>query len=136
MGADVLPKLRLCFGQRWCQRFYKRHHFTSRVATTKMRDEIPADYERKKETFILHLSKAIHDHNVPDELICAGDETNTQFVPSVKKTRAKKGCRRVRIIGVGKEKPQITVTISHTATGDILDNIVIAPVDTHCCILS
>jgi len=43
MGADVLPKLRLCFGQRCCQRFYKRHHFTSRVATTKMRDEIPAD---------------------------------------------------------------------------------------------
>jgi len=71
MGIDVLPKDRLCFGQRWCQRFYKRHQFTSRVATTKMRDEIPADYERKKELFLLHLSKAIHDHNMPDELICA-----------------------------------------------------------------
>ena len=31
---------------------------------------------------MLHLSKAINDHNIPDELICGGDETNTQFVPS------------------------------------------------------
>jgi len=69
MGIDVAPKDALRFGQRWCQRFYKRHSFTSRVATTKMRDEIPADYERKKEKFLLHLSKAINDHNIPDELM-------------------------------------------------------------------
>lgn len=68
--TDAVPvKDRLRLGRRWCQRFYNRHKFVSRAATTKMRDEIPADYDDKKETFILHLSKAIHDHNIPDELI-------------------------------------------------------------------
>ena len=32
-------------GDAWCQRFYKRHNFSSRVATTKMREDLPADYE-------------------------------------------------------------------------------------------
>ena len=54
------------------------------------------------------------------ELITGGDETNTQFVPSIKRTRCKKGTRKVRIVGVGHEKPQITVTLSATATGDII----------------
>ena len=44
-----------------------------------MRDEIPADYEQKKETFLLHLSKAINDHNIPDALICGGDETTPMY---------------------------------------------------------
>lgn len=81
MDADVLPKDRLCFGQRWFQRLYKRLHFTGRVATTQMRDEIRTDYE-----ITLHLSMAINDHNIPDELICAGDEINTQFLSSVRKS--------------------------------------------------
>jgi len=99
----------------------RRHKFPSRRATTKMRNEIPADYEAKKEQFILHVAKAIKDHNVPDPLIVNIDETNTQFVPSVKRTRCKKGTRRVRIIGVGHEKPQITVTIGAAANGEVVE---------------
>lgn len=68
----------LVFGKAWCTRFYQRNKLSLRAATTKMRDEIPADYEAKKELFVLHLSKAIHDHNVPDDLIGGGDETNSQ----------------------------------------------------------
>ena len=54
------------------------------------------------------------------DLIVGGDETNTQFAPSVRKTRCPRGTRRVRIVGIGKEKPQITVKISCTAAGTVL----------------
>jgi hypothetical protein len=35
----------LVFGKAWCTRFYQRNKLSLRAATTKMRDEIPADYE-------------------------------------------------------------------------------------------
>jgi hypothetical protein len=109
------------FGQSWAQRFWKRHGLRSRVATTKMRNDLPANYEEKVTVFENVLSLAIHKHNVPDELIVALDETNTQFVPSVKRTRVERGTKRVRVVGVGHEKPQITVTIVVSATGSIIE---------------
>ena len=66
------------------------------------------------------LSKSIAENNVPDCLIIGIDETNTQFVPSIKKTRRKRGTRRVRVIGIGHEKPQITVTFGATAEGHLV----------------
>ena len=120
-NVDDVPKGYYRFITAWAQRFYTRHDFASRVASTKMRDETPKDYEEKKDKFILHLSKAIHDFNIPDSLIANGDETNTQFVPSVKRTRCATGTRRVRVIGIGHEKPQITVTISCAANGNIIE---------------
>ena len=109
------------FAQSWATRFWKRHQLSSRVSTTKMRDDLPADYEKKVEVFENLLSLAIHKHNVPDELIVGLDETNTQFVPSVKRTRVPTGTKRVRVIGVGHEKPQITTTIAVSATGNIIE---------------
>lgn len=120
LGDQVPIKDKLRFGRTWCHRFYKRHKFVSRIASTKMRDEIPADYEAKKERFLLHFSKAFNEHNIPDDLVTGGDETNSQFVPSVDKIRIKKGTRRVRLVGIGKEKLQITVNLSHNAKGDII----------------
>ena len=109
------------FGKRWAHRFYNRHNFPSRRATTKMREDVPVQYHEKVDMFTCVLSRNIRDHNIPDALVLNGDETNTQFVPTVKNTRVKKGTRRVRITGVGYEKPQITVTISCTATGKVLE---------------
>jgi hypothetical protein len=108
------------FGDSWFQRFYARHNISSRVATTKMREDIPADFDAKRAKYVALLSISIHDHNVPDELIMGVDETNAQFVPSVKKTRAMKGTKRIRVIGVGKEKPQITTTFGGTVSGELL----------------
>jgi hypothetical protein len=48
------------------------------------------------------------------------DETNTQFVPEVKRTICGKGVKRVRIVGIGKEKAQVTVTFGGAASGDML----------------
>ena len=108
-------------GRSWCHRFYKRHNLSCRVATTKMRNDLPVDYEEKKKRFTYILSRAIGDNHVPDDLILNIDETAVQFVPSVTRTRCPKGVKRVRLIGIGMEKPQITVTFGASATGDILE---------------
>ena len=92
-AENDIKNSKLRFGRRWCHRFYKRHNFSNRRGTTKMREEFPKDYELKKDNFILHLSKAIVENRVPDELIVGGDETNTQFVPTIKKTRCAAGTR-------------------------------------------
>ena len=107
-------------GDSWCNRFYKRHNIKTRIATTKMRDDIPIDYEIKKQTFIYLIAKTVKDHNVPDELIAGIDETNNQFVPSVKSTKCRGGAKRVRLLNIGKEKPQITNTFGAAATGEII----------------
>ena len=110
------------FGDPWFQRFYDRNTISCRVATTKMREDIPAHFECKRSKYLALLSVSIHDYSVPDDLILGIDETNCQFVPSVKRTRAPKGSKRIRIIRIGKEKPQITATFGGTATGEILPN--------------
>jgi hypothetical protein len=119
--SQTAGKYQYKFGRSWANRFWKRHDLRSRIATTKMRSDLPADYQTKKELFENLLSVAINKFNVPDELIIGLDETNTQFVPQVKKTRVPKGIRKVRVIGVGHEKPQITVTIALAATGHVVD---------------
>ncbi len=107
------------FGSSWCFRFWRRHKLSSRVATTKMR-ELPDDFDEKLRSYIDIGAKIIAQYNVPPELVVGCDETNVQLVPRAKRTRAKKGTKRIRVIGVGSEKPQITVTLAITESGKVL----------------
>jgi hypothetical protein len=124
----------------WCQRFWKRHNMSSRAATTKMREETPADFEEKRATYLRILSHVIRSNDIPDELICGFDETGVQLVPSVKRTRHQRGARRIRLviflcmykpsmeyntlslrlICVGHEKSQITCGFSVHAGGGVV----------------
>jgi hypothetical protein len=108
------------FGKQWAHRFWNRNNFSSRSPTTKTRESIPEDYEKKRNDYLFILSKVLSDARIPDELIVGFDETNTQFVPTIGRTRAKKGTKRVRMVGVGKNKAQITVGIGVVATGEVL----------------
>ena len=126
LDEDTLAMVRcgkLRFGQSWAMRFYKRHNLRSRVATTKMRDTVPADYDAKRLQYLHILSKTLHNHSIPNSLIAGVDETNAQFVPSVKRTRCRRGTKRVRLVGVGKEKPQNTTTFGGIATDDLLEPV-------------
>jgi hypothetical protein len=40
------------FGQGWCSRFWRRHNLSSKVAGTKMREETPADFDKKRDVYI------------------------------------------------------------------------------------
>ena len=86
-----------------------------------MREEIPAKYEEKIQTFKAILSLNIFDHTVPDALILNMDETNTLFVPQIPTTRCLKGTRRVRLIGIGHDKAQVTTTpTTVSAEGEVV----------------
>ena len=103
----------------WAVRFYKRHNIVSRVATTKMR-ELPADFEEKKEKYLKIAAELIYRHNVPPELVINGDETAVQLVSRANRTRNLRGAKRVRMLGMGEDKAQITTTIFVTECGDVL----------------
>ena len=49
----------LRLGQSWCFRFYRRWNFKSRVPTTKMRSDVPADYEAKKKDLFIFFRKLL-----------------------------------------------------------------------------
>ena len=65
-------------------------------------------------------AKMVCQHNVPPDLVYGQDETNAHFLSRPNKTRATKGAKRVRLLGVGSEKPQITVTFTLKETGDVV----------------
>lgn len=109
------------FRRSWADRFFKRHKLRSRAVTTKMRDEVPADFLAKENTYINIGAKLIAKYKVPKELVFGIDETNALFVTRATRQRVKKGTKRVRLIGVGKEKSQITVTLGlNEGTGKLL----------------
>lgn len=103
----------------WAIRFYKRHNIVSRIATTKMR-EIPADFEAKKEKYLKVAAELIYLYKVPEQLVINGDETAVQLVSRANRTRNIRGAKRVRMLGMGEDKAQITTTIFVTEHGDVL----------------
>lgn len=106
------------FQHGWAGRFWKRHKLSCRVATTKMRI-LPSNFTVLEEQYISIAAKLVHEHKVPSDLVYGQDETNAQFVSRPNKTRADKGAKRIRLLGVGAEKPQITVTFTLKETGDV-----------------
>ena len=81
---------------------------------------LPANFGILEETYIGVAAKMIFEHQVPPDLVYGQDETNAQFVSRPNKTRAEKGAKGVRLLGVGAEKPQITVTFTLKETGDVI----------------
>ena len=109
------------YGTSWAERFFKRHKLSCRVATTKMREAIPADFTKKESSYINVGAKYIAKYKVPKELVVGIDETNALFVTRATKQRVIKGAKRVRVVGVGHEKSQITVTLGAVeGTGKLL----------------
>jgi hypothetical protein len=82
--------------------------------------EAPADLERKDEAYVRVGSQLLAKYNIPPALVIGSDETNTLFVSRANKTRARKGAKKVRLLGVGADKAQITNTPSITEAGDVL----------------
>jgi len=109
------------FGPSWAQRFLKRHNLKRRVATTKMR-ELSADFLQKLEHYIRIGALIIFEYGVPPDLVIGCDETAVLFVPRSKYTYAVKGRKKIRLLGVGKDKDQITVTIFIVETGEVIDS--------------
>lgn len=99
-------------GAAWCNRFYKRHKLRYRVATTKMRDAIPADFDEKKEKYLQIGSQILHQYSIPPALSIGGDETAVMLVSKMTRTMADKGSKRVRLLGIGdNDKAQVRMKV-------------------------
>jgi hypothetical protein len=109
-----------CFNHSWAVRFFKRHNISTRVCTTKMR-ELPLDFDAKKAEYIKIGAKIIERYRIPPELVVGTDETNALFVNRAKKTRDRSGNKRVRVIGMGDDKAQVTVLFAANECGQMLD---------------
>lgn len=107
------------YGHSWAVRFYKRHNLVSRVCTTKMR-EIPADFEAKQALYTKIGAALIYKYNVHKKLVFNGDETAVHLVNRAKITRNVAGAKRVKVLGMGDDKAQITATIFVSEDGDVL----------------
>jgi hypothetical protein len=88
----------------WCTRFWKRNN----IATSKMRDP-PVDLEEKKDTMVRIGASHVYRGKVHRRLVFALDETNALFLAQKNRTVTKRGKRRIRLIGKGSDKTQITV---------------------------
>jgi hypothetical protein len=95
----------LVFGKAWCTTFYQRNKLSLRAATTKMRDEIPADFEARKSSL----------HYICLKLFMITTCQTTWLVVAMKRTV------RIRVIIVCKEKSQITVMHFHNAKGKMVE---------------
>ena len=82
---------------------------------------LPANFEALEEAFVSVGAQMIHDYKVPPDLVYGQDETNAQFVSRPNRTRAELGAKRVRLLGVGVEKTQITVTFTMKETGHVVE---------------
>jgi hypothetical protein len=107
------------YGHSWAMRFYRRHNLVLRVCTSKMR-ELPQDFEEKKSKYLKIGAELIYRYRVPPKLVINGDETAVLLVSRANVTRNVVGSKRVRILGMGEDKAQITATIFATEAGDIL----------------
>ena len=83
--------------------------------------ELPADFELVRAEYIRVGTFIFAKYNIPPELIINADETAVLLAPRAKQTRYHQGAKRVRVIGVGDDKAQITAMVSITASGDVLD---------------
>jgi hypothetical protein len=108
------------FGHGFCQRFFKRRGLVTRIVTTKMRDEVPANYLQKRENYVRIAAALIARFHILPGAVIGCDETAVLFCPRATRTKAKIGAKRVRVIGVGSEKAQLTATLFVTGEGQVL----------------
>ena len=107
------------FQQSWANRFCRRNEISTRLCTTKMR-ELPADFENKKAEYLRIGTILLARYNIPPELVVGNDETAALLVNRAKRSFDRSGNKRVRVIGLGSDKAQITITLAITESGEVL----------------
>lgn len=119
-------------GIRWYKGFLKRHPeiFQSEAeGINKARALITEEYIR---SWFCTLQKYLEDNNFQDVLedpsrIFNGDESGFSLCPTSGKVLGPKGWKKLYIVKSGKEKENITVLITFSASGDICPPLVVFP---------
>ena len=107
----------------WLEKFMTRHSLCLRRATS-IQQKLPAQLQKKLETFMHELIAVRSLYNFDENLILNMDETPMWFDIPRNYTIARKGERQVRI-RTGSDKKRISVVLTCTASGEMLKPLLI-----------
>ena len=98
----------------WCTRFMKRNNLSMR-AVTSVGQSLPADWEEKKESFLLFIKDKKRDIDLKH--LGNMDEVSVSFDIPDTRTVDEKGKKDILIKTTGNEKYNFTVILTVTADG-------------------
>lgn len=108
----------------WANRFMKRHDLVL-LAKTSVAQRLPADLEKKLESFLDYVRQKREEDEFEDQFIINMDETPMYFDLLPGKTVDVKGRKSIRIRTTGSEKRHLTIVLAVSAAGDVLSPMVI-----------
>jgi hypothetical protein len=85
-----------------------------------MRESVPAEFEAKRESYLRICGQIFALHDIPRDLWINVDETSVQLINTANRSRAPQGAKRIRLIGIGKDKATITQTLGISGAGEDL----------------
>lgn len=102
----------------WANYFLHRMNFVKRKGTTKGKLTV-ADFEEKKQQFLLDVKAVVELEEIPGALVINWDQTGLNYVPVSNWTMAREGSKRIEITGLN-DKRQITAVFGGSLSGDFL----------------
>ena len=116
------PQFRASKG--WLEKFLSRHSLSMR-ARTSISQKLPAQLERKLESFLNEVRVLRVRHGYSPDMIINKDETPMYFDMVPEKTISKKGKKEVHVRSSGAEKRKLTVTLTCTGDGEMIPALAI-----------
>ncbi len=113
-----------CASNGWLEKFMNRHGLSVRVKTS-ISQKLPAQLEKKLESFMVQIRALRAKHQYPKELIINMDETPMYFDMVPGYTINKKGAKEVHIRSSGSDKKRMTAVVTCTGSGLMLTTLAI-----------
>ena len=107
----------------WLSKFLTRHSLTLRRQTS-IQQKLPAQLEMKLTKFVNDTKALRKQHRFPLDLIINMDETPVCFDMASNTTVDKRGTKEIIVRGTGAHKRHFTVTLTCTASGQMLQPFV------------
>lgn len=111
------PSSQVKVSKSWVNKFFKQNDYVPRKSTST--SELPINWCNLVMGMNVRLSRVISKYHIPAELVINLDQLGLDFLSPGKQTRAKRGSKKVVIIGSG-DKRKITCVPVVAASGDFI----------------
>lgn len=108
----------------WCFRFMSRNNLSVRTRTT-VGQELPADWEKTKASFLKYVAEKIKENNFSTAQIINMDEVPLTFDCPPSRTVNTIGEKTIGIVTTGNERTSFTCVLACAANGDKLKPLII-----------
>eukprot|EP01034_Spumella_vulgaris_P034499 gene34499-42545_t len=107
------------FSKSWAQRFFQRHNLSVKLLTVRPK-YVPADHALRQSEYETSLALALDSYAVPPCLVVSLQEVTLNFVPNTAQAKAKKSDKKIKTLGMVKNKATMTTTLAATEEGHVL----------------